>query len=416
MKLDNPEYENALLGCILLDNRVLDEYTISGALFNNNLTREVWKHIESAKAMGATADIREIALRMPDKAATVASLTDVPSAANVKFYHSELVELARRRGLFKLARDVSALAHEADSSNDIFTEIDRRLAEISGTKDSGYKPASSYIPNVLSEIEYASKNQGRLSGIDTGFSELNDKTNGWQKQELIIIGARPSRGKTALALNCASAALRSGNKVGFFSVEMSAESIIKRMISDYASVKYSNIRNGFISKSDIASIAEACQKIASQGLYINDTPSIKLADLASDARRMKRNENINILFVDYMSIIDNKRKDIPRHEQVAEIGSTLKGLARELDIPVVSLSQLTRETEGTRPTMANLRDSGALEQDADVIGLLHRVGYTDDTRSEAQIDFLLEKNRSGATGDIHMIFKPSYMRFKEVEN
>ena len=416
MKLDNPEFENALLGCIMLDNRVLDEYAINGALFNNVLSKRIWSQIESARSMGATADIREIALRIPEHAAQIASLTDVPSASNVKYYYDELVELARRRGLFKLARDVSSLAHEAESSNEIFSEIDRRLAEIAGTKDAGYKQVSSYIPAVLSDIEYANKNQGKLSGIDTGFAELNNKTNGWQRQDLIIIGARPSRGKTALALNCSSAALRSGNKVGFFSVEMSANSIIKRMISDYACVKFTNIRNGFLSNSDIASIADACSRLASQSLFINDTPSIKLSDLVSDARRMKRNESIDIMFVDYMSIIDNKQTKIPRHEQVAEICATLKGLARELDIPIVSLSQLTRETEGTRPTMANLRDSGALEQDADLIGLLHRVGYTDETRSEAQIDFLLEKNRNGATGDIHMVFKPSYMRFKEVEN
>jgi replicative DNA helicase len=415
MKLENHEYENALLGCILLDNRVLDEYKVKPTLFDNALNRRVFGEIEKSRAGGFVADIREIALRIPDVAAQVARLTDVPSAANVKFYFDNLVELARRRGLSKLARDVSSMAIESDSSGDVFTYIDRVLVEIAENETGGYKHISAFVPDAMKDIEKAMKAKGKISGITTGFHELDDRTNGWQDGDYIVIGARPSRGKTALALNMISAAARAGHKPGLFSIEMSAKSIIKRLISDWSTVSYSGIQNGLMNPNLIPQIADAASALFVQSIFIDETPNIKLSDLVSSARKMRRNDKVDIIFMDYLGLIDNKQTGLARWEQVSEISKAIKGLARELKIPIVSLSQLTRETEAAKPTMANLRDSGSIEQDADIIGLLHRVGYTDNTNSEALIDFLLEKARNGTTGEIHMVFKPSYMRFKEVE-
>jgi replicative DNA helicase len=210
-----------------------------------------------------------------------------------------------------------------------------------------------------------------------------------------------------------TAALRAGNAVGFFSAEMDAKSILKRMISDWGSVDFKRLQSGVMGKGDFASIEEAFRQIVDSRLFINDRPCISLYDLVSSARQMRRKEAIGVLFIDYLSLVTNERRDIPRHEQVAEISRTLKGLARELDIPIVVLSQLTREAQGERPKLSQLRDSGAVEQDADMVILLHALGFTDESRTELKINLIVEKNRNGATGEISMVFKPQVMRFGE---
>ena len=414
MKLENHDYENALLGCILLDNRVLDEYKVKSTLFDNALARRVFSEIEKARSGGYVADIREISLRIPQDAGRIVSLTDVPSAANVKFYYDSLVDLAKRRGLFKLAREVCENVKDDKSTDEVFSLIDKSLLEISDNAISGYRHIGDFIPETLKEIEYANRHKGQIIGIPTGFGELDKKTNGWQNGDFIVIGARPSRGKTALALNMASASARANRRVGLFSIEMTASSLIKRLIADWGNVQHGSMRSGFIGGGDIESIAIAAQELCSANIYIDDTANIKLNDFISSARKMKRNEKVDILFIDYLGLIDNKRDGMARWEQMSEVSKSIKGLARELNIPIVSLSQLTRDTESAKPTMANLRDSGSIEQDADVIGLLHRVGTPDD-EGNVEIDFLLEKARNGTTGEIHMLFKPAYMRFKEVE-
>jgi replicative DNA helicase len=268
---------------------------------------------------------------------------------------------------------------------------------------------------AIAEIEAAYRSKGALLGVPTGFPALDDKTNGWQKQALIIIGARPGAGKTSIALNMATAAVRKGVPVGIFSAEMSGPAIVKRLIADWGQVEYKRIQSGVMGGGDMAKIYQAFQDLADHTIRMNDRPGIALPDLVADARMMRRRDKVGILFIDYLSLVSNDRRDIPRHEQVAEISRTLKTLARELDIPVVVLSQLTREAQGERPKLSQLRDSGAVEQDADMVILLHNMGWTDDARTHVKINLIVEKNRNGATGDVPMIFRPAMMRFAEVE-
>ena len=415
MNLENHEYESALLGCILLDNRVMDEIQINSAIFDNQLCRNTFKEIENIRAKRAVADIVTVSQAMRDQAAFIAGLTSyVPSAANARFYYDELAELARRRRLSSLARELGEEAINADSSSSIFSFLDKSLSEIANIREIGYENVSGFMLPTIRELEARYKNKGKLSGIDTGFPELNIKTDGWQKQSLVIIGARPGSGKTSIALNMASAAVKSDNAIGFFSAEMSGPSLLKRLIADWGSANYNGMNTGKMTPSDLLSIQEAGKKLADTSFFINDQPSITLDALITDARKMKRRENINILFVDYLSLISNRRNDIPRHEQVAEISSRLKSLARELDIPVIVLSQLTREAQGERPKLSQLRDSGAVEQDADIVILLHNLGWTDDHHTRIKLNLIVEKNRNGATGDIPMQFVPAWMRFNEV--
>lgn len=414
--MQNDEYERALLGQILMDNAVREEYQIDRAIFSVPLNARVYECIEKAMASGAVANIAELARMMPEEAAFIARLTSYPSAANAGYHVAELRELSRRRAIMRMAREASEMTRDyQNKSDDIIAACDRILLEISMNKGGGYRHVSACMDDALAMILKAHELKGKLSGVPTGFDMLDRWTCGWQPGTLNIIGARPGAGKTSIALNMASAALRAGYPVGFFSAEMNAASIIKRMVSDWGLVNFGTLNSGFFSEMDLPKIEKACIDIAATRLYVNDTPNIKLGALIEDARRMKRKEGAGILFVDYLSLVDNKRSDIPRHEQVAEISRTLKCLSRELEIPIIALSQLTREAQGERPKLSQLRDSGGVEQDADMVILLWNKGWTDERHEELDIVFIVEKNRNGQTGDVDMIFKPSRMRFAEKE-
>lgn len=414
-QIEIPEYEQALLGSILFDNRILDEYDITPQLFSNSFGKTVFHHITQTRARGAVADIREIALMMPEQAGQVVQLTDSANMANVKHYVSDLKECARLRGLMSLSRRVGAMITDEMSYSDITSYIDKAMLEIDGMRESGYTHVSAHIKDVVSHCETIYKNRGQLSGVPTGFTGLDEMTNGWQNQEYIVIGARPSTGKTAGMLNCATAALRSGKKVGIFSAEMNVRSILLRMVSDWGNIDSKKLRSGFMAATDIMQIGEAAQRISQTGLFVNDTPNIPFPALVSDARRMKRKDGVDIIFIDYMGLIVSEKSNLQRFEQISEISRNLKGLARELDIPIVVLSQLKRESHGNRPTIADLRESGSIEQDADVIILLQDMGYTDDSETCKKIKWIVGKQRNGQTGDISMIFKGAFMRMKESE-
>lgn len=416
MNLENHDYEQALLGAILKDNRVLEEYKLSSSLFDNENCRRVFEQIQRARASGAVADLVTVGTALPGLAAYVTILTsNCGSVANIGHYIEELRELSQRRGIATMSRVLADMAVNAEDVGNIFAYADKMSLQIQDCGDVGYAPLSDALPGAVKALEAAFKARGTLTGIDTGFPELNEKTNGWQKQEMIVIGARPGAGKTSIALNMASAAVRSGKAVGFFSAEMSTQSLIKRLIADWGSVEFKRLNTGLMGGSDFQSIMDAARKLADASFLVNDQPCISLRDLISDARRMKRREHVDIIFVDYLSLIGNEKNNLRRYEQVAEISKAFKQLARELDIPVIALSQLTRDAQGERPNMAQLRDSGAVEQDADIIMLLYNQGWTDDNRTHMKITLIVEKGRNIGTGDIPMIFQPSRMRFGETD-
>ena len=413
--LHNPEYEKALLGCILIENEVLDDNHIQPELFQAPRNRAIFNTILELKNTGVVVDIREVALCIPQDAGYIATLSDIPSSANVKFYIDRLVEFYQKRMITRLARLMIESVESDKEVSEILYILDEEALRIDETKSVVYQNMTGPLHGASMEIEAAFKSKGALTGVPSGFGSLDEKTDGWQRQELIVIGARPGTGKTSIALNMVSAASRQGFPVGIFSAEMSAVSLAKRMYADWANVDFHKLKSGFLSGADMLSIAEATGAIPSAKIFINDKPSISIHELVADARRMKRKERIGLLVVDYLSLIRNEKQGVPRHEQVAEISMKLKGLARELDIPVIVLSQLTREAQNGKPNLAQLRDSGAVEQDADVVILLQHKGYTDDTNKEMRINLIVEKQRNGATGLVPMIFKAPKMRFAETE-
>jgi replicative DNA helicase len=432
MELTNPATERAFLGCILFDNRILEEIVetnkirVTDEMFSNPLNLEIWKEITKAMAGGYVASIAEIGMRFQkidhDKAVYVCDLTTNISM-NGLGYSRELKELADLRNLVDTANGIVANINDGEKSGYIKEYCEQRLTAMSENAEDGYRHVSAFLPKVVSELERSHELylKGQMSGIPTGFEKLDIMTNGWQP-EYYVIGARPSVGKTAYALNCAASALRSTNhetglryNVGFFSVEMSGTSLIKREVSNKSSVDHSRIRSGFFASRDMDSISEAMAELSNDGLFICDTPNMSKRVLISEARKMRRKEKVDIIFIDYMGLLENENQAIPRYEQISEISRSLKGLNRELKIPIVVLSQLKRESQGKRPTLADIRESGSIEQDADGVIFLYDCGPYGSDGNTQQITSIVAKQRNGPCGDIPLLFYKNKMRFRQAE-
>lgn len=421
MELTNPATERALLGCILYDNRILDEMRVTDGLFSDALNREVWQEISKAIARGNRADLVELRLRMPDKAVFIAGLTDCGSLVNGSQYFADLSELAKKRAFFDMAKGIAAHVKDDCQSGQIADYCERSLTEMSEQTESGYKHVSAIIPEVIQDMDDARARGDHLSGIPTGFSKLDKLMDGIQN-EYIVIGARPSVGKTAIALKFASVAVKSINiktgvkyRAGFFSAEMKGKGLVRRLVSDESGVDHDRLKSGKFMANDMDFITDALGTLSECDLYIYDTPGITKQILISEARKMKRKLKIDIIFIDYLGLILNKDRNIPRHEQIAEISAAMKGLAMELDIPIVALSQVTRDSQGRRPTLADLRESGAVEQDADVVILLWDNGPDDTEGMIQRITAILAKQRDGATGDVPLLFYKNKQRFRQAE-
>ncbi len=372
--------------------------------------------------------------------AYIASLTsDVPTTANALFYAQIVKANAMRRALLELSGKMREDVF--DESQDIaliMDENERLMSDLqaySGTFTEKYVESSDLVNKTVKELMERAEH-GNKNAVQTGFNQLDEMTGGFFPSEFIVIGARPSVGKTAFAISMAiHMAIHNKVPVGFFSAEMTSTAIMERILSAEAMVDAKRIRKAILRSQDIVSIVDAASRIYEGKLYIQDTPNIKLLDLRSQARRMKREQDIKILFIDYIGLINPEASPgVPRHEQVAEISRSLKALSRELQIPIVALSQVSRDAEGKEPNLANLRDSGSVEQDADVVIFLHRdrlADLTDHTGEREAVEerspiliqgfpvqetkVILAKQRHGETGIITMGFQNQLVRFVELE-
>jgi len=429
----NAEAEQAALGALLLDPDAVphilrylrpDDYYV-------NANKHVFAAIVSLFEKGQKADLITLADEMRllgtlDAAggpAYIARLTDaVPSSANLEYYAKIVRECAVRRTLIRLSADIRQKAH--DDSIDtalLLDELQESIFEVSEDRQAvSYKSVKEIIPDTMRLIEQRSKSKDQYTGVPSGFGELDSMTSGFQDSELIIVGARPSVGKTAFALNMAAhMALREKVGVGFFSLEMSDRSLMNRLLASEARINSEKVRSGLIKPSDIQSLMEAASRIYEAPLYIVDVPNIKLLDLRSLARRMKSEKDIKVIYIDYLTLITHENAELPRWEQISSISRSLKALARELDMPVIALSQLKREAEGKQPSLADLRESGSIEQDADIIVFLHRereINKSQDERSAfIPTELLIAKQRNGPVGKVSLQFIPSITRFESLE-
>ena len=355
----------------------------------------------------------------------VSSLTSVvPTSANVEYYAKIVQENSIRRLLLKIAGEMVSSAH--DDSLDgraVIEEAEKKIFAVTDSQQKGqYRVARDIVPEAISAIEKLYHRKESYTGVPTGFSELDNMTSGFQNSEFIIIGARPSIGKTALALTmAANMAIKNKIPVGFFTLEMSEMALMNRLIASESRISSTNLRSGMLKPNDFHNLTEAAGRIYEAPLYIDDTPNMKLLDLRAQARRMLSKEGVKIIFIDYIGLIEPESKNnVPRHEQVAEISRSLKSLAREMEVPIICLSQVGRQSEGKAPSLADLRESGSIEQDADVVMFLHRekdTGQTDGHSSgplNIPTELIIAKQRNGPIGTVPIVFIPKYTRFENM--
>ena len=426
----NLEAEQATLGALLLDwdavglvisyLRPEKFYSLQNqtifkamlAMYNNGKRGDILTLTEELRSTGQ--------LEAAGGAAYVISLTDqVPTSSNVEYYAKIVRDNAIRRDLIKISSQIISDSHDSTvESRSVLEDAQNKIFTLADTdQNQGILTMQELVPATFELIEKHYHDKNAFTGIPSGFTKLDSMTSGFQPSELIIIGARPSMGKTALALSMAQyIAIQKKIPTGFFSLEMSYQQIGQRLLSQEARISAGKLRSGMLKMEDFGKLQEAAGRCYESPLYIVDTPNMKLLDLRAMARKMKQQFDIQIIFIDYLTLITSENTTIPRHEQIAEISRSLKSLARELNIPVVALSQVKRDVEGREPTLADLRESGSIEQDADLVMFLYRDEYYNKETEDTNIaECIIAKQRNGPVGTVKLAWLGQYSKFGNLE-
>ena len=427
---NNLDAEVATLGALLLDSEALS--TVLRYLrpddFYRVAHRKIYQGILALYDRNEPVDIITLSdelsrsgdLEACGGTAQISQLTSaVPTSANVEYYARIVQALSIRRELQRIA--ASIIANSYDQTQEVryvIESAEQRIFEITDRQQSGVlRQAREVIGQTVTAIEQLAKASGSYTGIPSGFPDLDNLTSGFQDSEFVVIGARPSVGKTALALTmAANIAVQQHRAVGFFTLEMSAVALMQRLLASEARLDSNRIRSGLLRASDFSKITDAAARMYEAPLFIEDSPNLKLLDLRAQARRMKSNHGVEIIFIDYLTLITSEHPELARWEQFTEVSRSLKALARELDLPVVALSQVRRETEGKMPTLADLRESGSIEQDADVVMFLHRERGTDENLNDVETELIVAKQRNGPVGQINLAFIPEYTKFESLSH
>lgn len=435
----NEEAEMATLGALLLNFSVdlLEEVQqfVLAEDFYKGAHQVIFRTITALKDKGEGVDLLTLTAELRASGniekigglSYVASLTErVPSTANVTYYAKLVQDASQRRLLLNIAHKLISDAHNGSLETRLsIEEAEKSIFDLNDNQSRGeLKPAPEVIEKTVSAIEDRYRSKGGYIGIPSGFDALDKLTCGFQKSEMIIIGSRPSIGKTAFALSMATnIAIRNKIPCGYFTLEMSAISLMLRILSAESRINSNSLRTGLLKSTDFNRIViDTAGRIYDAPLIFQDTPNIPLLDLRSLARKMVSKHGVKIVFVDYIGLVSPENSRQERHEQISQISRSLKALARELDVPIVVLSQVGRQSEGKTPSLADLRESGALEQDADVVLFLHRERTLDedeDDRESSSIiktDLIVAKQRNGPTDTVRLAFVPHYTRFENLQD
>ena len=353
----------------------------------------------------------------------IRDVTDaVPTSANIKYYAEIVAEKALARKLIKITEGIANTCYLNKEPMDVvLEETEKQVFNIIQKRGGGdYEDIRDVVFRALKNIEIAAKSQGRITGIATGFRDLDYKTAGLQRSDLVLIAARPSMGKTAFVLNLAEyIALHSHVTTAIFSLEMSKEQLINRMLAMNSRVDSQNIRTGDLKDSEWADLMESARNIGESGLVIDDTPGISISELRSKCRKLKLEKNLGIVIIDYLQLMSGSGKSESRQQEISEISRSLKALAREINCPVVALSQLSRAVEqrpDKRPMLSDLRESGAIEQDADVVMFIYRDEYYNkDTEEPGVTEIIIGKQRNGPTGTVKLKWMGQIQKFGNLE-
>ena len=348
----------------------------------------------------------------------------VPTAAHAKDYASLVADAAVRRRLISAAAKISEQAYENDGeTTELLGEAEKTLFEASDQSNKGdVEPISDLLDETFNRLEELFNNKGSLAGLKTGFVDFDKVTAGLHKSDLIILAARPAMGKTALALNIAhNVAVINNKAVLVFSLEMGKEQLINRMLSDASGIESFKLETGGFSGDDFSKISEAMAELSEAPIFIDDTPGLSVMEMRTKARRMAHDHDLGLIVVDYLQLMygNSKRSSENRVQEVSEISRGLKLIARELNVPVLALSQLSRSVESRtdkKPILSDLRESGSIEQDADIVTFLHREEYYDkDTENQHITDWIIAKHRRGATKDLQIYFDDERVRFLSLD-
>ena len=342
----------------------------------------------------------------------------VPTSANVKYYANIVSEKAMLRRLIKTSEEIANTCYlDKQSTEEIMEETEKKIFQLLQRRTSGeFVPIQQIVLNAVSNIERASKTKGSVTGLPTGFVDLDYKTSGFQNSDLILIAARPSMGKTAFTLNIAQyMAVKKNITVAIFSLEMSKEQLVNRLLASESRVDSQTLRTGNLKDEDWTKLVEGADIIGRSHLIIDDTPGISVAEMRSKCRKYKLEQNLGIIFIDYLQLMGGSGRSDSRQQEISEISRSLKALARELNVPVVALSQLSRAVEqrtDPRPILSDLRESGAIEQDADVVMFIYRDDYYNkDTTKPGVAEIIIAKQRNGPIGTVELVWLAKYTQF-----
>jgi replicative DNA helicase len=428
------EAEKAVLSALLLDNAAIHAvYTeLKPDDFYHPVHRQLYASMLTLTQESQPVDLHTLADRLDAQKQLdavgglvfLAELADYEATAANVVHHARIVrDKAVKRRLIATATEIVELGfEEGDRADTLLDQAESRIFEISSANArETFRPLATEMQRTFDYVDAIMGRGGELTGVPTGFKELDEKTGGLQRGDLIIIAARPSMGKTALALNIArNAAVVSHRKVAVFSLEMTAQALVIRLLSAEAEVDQSKFRTGFITSHEYRKLQDAAGRLSQADLWIDDSGAVTVLEMRAKCRRMKAERGLDLVMIDYLQLAHADGRTERREQEISEISRGLKALAKELDLPVIALSQLNRGPENRpgkekRPMLADLRESGAIEQDADLIGFIYRDEFynRDDPSNQGQAELIISKQRNGPTGTVHLTFENRFARFRD---
>lgn len=427
------EAEQSVIGSMIMDREaiVVASELITGEDFYNKQYGVLFETMVELNDSGSPVDLVTLQNRLKEKDVPpeVSSLefvreliTAVPTSANIRYYANIVAEKSTLRKLIRLNEEIANTCYSGKESLEyILDDTEKRVFQLVQKRTTdNFVPVRQIVMNAIDKIEIAAKNKGSVTGIPTGFIDLDYRTAGMQPSDLILVAARPSMGKTAFELNLAQyMAFKKNLTVALFSLEMSKEQLVNRMFSLESNVDAQKLRTGQLNDQEWERLIESAGTIGKSRLIIDDTPGISIAELRSKCRKYKLEHDLSIIMIDYLQLMSGSGRSESRQQEISDISRSLKALARELNVPVVALSQLSRAVEQRpdhRPMLSDLRESGAIEQDADVVMFLYRDDYYNhDSPDKGVSEVIIAKQRNGPIGTVKLAWLPEYTKFANLE-
>ncbi len=428
----NIEAEQSVLGAMILDKEaiIIVSEILKSEDFYKEAHREIYEAVIDLYNKDEPVDLVTLSEELSGRGTLealggVTYLSDLSTSgiltSNAKYYAKIVAEKALLRRLIKASSEIIEKGYDAEEADMLLDLAEKNIFNISqNINKEGFSPIKEILLETFDRIEELYSSKGGITGLSTGFVDLDRKTSGLQKSDLILIAGRPAMGKTAFSINiCQNVAIRSNASVAIFSLEMSKDQLVQRMLSAESHIEIQKIRNGQLNEDEWPKLANAMGPLAQSRIFIDDTPGINVMDMKAKCRRLKMEHGLDLVMIDYLQLMDSHIKSDSRQQEISAISRALKILAREMDCPVIALSQLSRAPElraDHRPILSDLRESGAIEQDADIVMFLYRDEYYHpDSEMKNMGEVIIAKQRNGSTGTIELAWLGPFTKFANLE-